>query len=107
MPAGQRLTLNNVSCYLRLSPGPIAFLSEIRAAQLIVIGGSPSRAVSAVTLVPQLVDRSSQEERVFSANHAISASASAEQRFQAYVELFAGGFSQVACHVSGELAKAS
>ena len=43
---------------------------------------------------------------MFAANNAISAFAGAQQRMQAYVEIADGSFSQVACHISGDLVKA-
>jgi hypothetical protein len=105
VPAGQRLTIINASCYIRLARTSTGLQPEIRAAQLLVLGADPATIVSAVTIVPEVVGRSNNEF-AFSANHPMTAFAGPQQRMQAYVDIFLGSFSQVACHISGDLAKA-
>lgn len=104
VPAGSRLDVKNVSCYIRLALES-GRGTQIRASQLLVLGANPVNVVNAVTLVPVLVGQPATDD-VYSASHPISAFAGAQQRFQAYVELDAGTFSQVACHISGDLVKA-
>lgn len=97
VPVGSRLDVKNVSCFISVG-GP----AQLRAAQLLVLGATPGNLVSAVTLVPLSLGRA-LTDFIYSANHSISAFASAQQRFQAYVEITAGTFSQVACHISGDM----
>jgi hypothetical protein len=106
VPAGQRMTINNMSCYMRLTNGANGFAPAIRAAQILVLGVNPANVRNAVTLVPQPVGKAGAET-VFSANHTVSAFANANERMQAYVELSIGSFSQVACHISGDVSKAT
>jgi hypothetical protein len=94
--------VNDVSCYVRLATVSGNF--DLRAVQLLVLGANPTNVLSAVTLVPSLVGRHSPEVN-FASNHTILAFANAQERFQAYVEIKAGTFSQVACHISGDMAK--
>jgi hypothetical protein len=97
VPAGSRLDVKNVSCFISVG-GP----AQLRASQLLVLGATPGSVVNAVTLAP-LPQGRALTDYIFSANHPISAFASAQQRFQAYVEIAAGTFSQVACHISGDM----
>ena len=101
IPAGSRLDVKNVSCYIRLALES-GRGTQIRASQLLVLGATPSTVVSAVTLVPARVGQTATDV-AYSANHLISAFAGAQQRFQAYVEISGGTFSQVACHISGDM----
>jgi hypothetical protein len=105
VPVGQRLLVNDVSCYVRLAPAGGGF--SLRAVQLLVLGANPANVLSAVTLVPSLGAGSSITEANFASNNTISAFANAQQRFQAYVEITLGTFSQVACHISGDMVKAT
>jgi hypothetical protein len=107
VPAGQRLEIDSVSCYVRIK-GTAAVEGQIRALQLLVLGSNLS-AFHAVTLVPKFVGGltvAGAREGVYSANHSIFAFASGAQRFQAYVDLGLGVLSQFACHISGDLVKA-
>jgi hypothetical protein len=106
IPAGRQLSVNNASCYIRLGLGAGGRSPEMKATQFLVLGADPKTVVSAVTIAPTLVGVGN-DEIVVSANHATTMFARPQQRIQAYVELFSGTFSQVACHVSGDLAKAS
>jgi hypothetical protein len=103
VPAGQRLDVSNVSCYIRLKDGSGG--AHVRAAQFLVLGANPNTIVSALTIVPAYVE-SQFGESIFASNHLVRAFATAQQRFQAYVEIDHGGFSQLACHISGDLTKA-
>jgi hypothetical protein len=97
VPAGRRLDISNVSCYLRASGD-----RDISAMQLLVMQGAATR--SAVSLVPEHVDdMGSPFQSVYSANHTIFTYATAGQRFRAYTELKKGTFSQFACHISGQI----
>jgi len=97
VPAGGRLDITNVSCYLRTS-GTV----ELSAVQILVVRGMVTQ--SALTIVPEFVDTLGVPfESVFSANHPIFAFATAGQRFRAFAELKKGTFSQFACHISGQL----
>ena len=104
VPAGQRLLVNDVSCYVSLTTASGNF--GLRAMQLLVLGANPNNVLSAVTLVPDYTGSNSTDVN-YAANSTISAFANAQQRFQAYVEITAGTFSQVACHISGNLVKAT
>ena len=106
VPAGQRLTVSNISCYWRLANAQNGFAPQIRAAQMLVIGATANDVLNAVTLVPEQFARAGVES-VYSADHSVFAFANADQRLQAYVELSIGKFSQVACHISGDMAKAT
>jgi hypothetical protein len=107
VPAGQRLIVSNISCYMRLKQvPPSGFNPEIRASQMLVVGANLTTVVNAITLVPESIGRT-DDELVYSANHAVSAFANQNQRFQAYLELNRGSFSQFACHISGDLGKAT
>lgn len=103
VPAGQRLLVNDVSCYVRLAPAAGGNF-DLRAVQLLVLGANPNNVLSAVTLVPSLYAATSTEIN-YASNDTISAFANAQQRMQAYVEIVSGTFSQVACHISGDLAR--
>lgn len=72
--------------------------------QLLVLGATANVA-SAVTMVPAIVGRPDLAV-VYAAEHSLSSYASAQQRFQAYVEISGSTFSQFACHISGDMAKA-
>lgn len=100
---GWRLEIENVSCYVRVKYGPNTF-PIVRAAQMLVVGANLTTVLNAVTLAPASLGQN-DTEKIYSANHAISAFASPGQRFQAYVEIDRGSFSQVACHISGERVK--
>ena len=104
MPAGKRLDVTNVSCYVRLRN--VTGRPAIRAAQLLVIGANPNNTLNAVTLVPHEVSNL-VSEIVFSADHPIAAFARSQQRFRAYVEINFGAFSQVACQISGDMVRAA
>ena len=107
VPAGRRLEIDNVSCYVRIK-GTAAVEGQIRALQLLVLGSNLS-AFHAVTLVPKFVGGGTvagAREGVYSANHSIFAFASGTQRFQAYVDLGLGVLSQFDCHISGDMVKA-
>lgn len=103
VPAGQRLEVTNVSCYIRLKAVPGR--PSIRAVQLLVLGANSNNAVSATTVVPFFTSDDGFEV-VHSANQIVTAFANAQQRFQAYVEISSGVFSQVACHIGGDLVPA-
>ena len=105
VPAGQRLEISNVSCYLRLKFDERGN-AKIRAAQFLILGANPNNIVSANTIVPAYVASQGGED-VFSANHTVRSFANPQQRFQAYVEINNGSFSQVACHISGDMNKAT
>ncbi|MCI0465489.1 MAG: hypothetical protein L0Y57_00535 [Beijerinckiaceae bacterium] len=99
VPSGKRLEITNASCYLRASVD-----LQLHAMQFLVLEGTAIR--SALTLLPKFVDDISLSvpvQTVYSANHSIFAFANAGQRFQAYVELKHGTYSQFACHISGQL----
>ena len=102
IPAGSRLDVKNVSCYIRINEEPGGGNAQVRASQLLVLGATPGSVVNAVTLVPRS-EAFTATEHGYAANEAIFAFASAQQRFQAYVEIVAGTFSQVACHISGDM----
>ena len=104
VPAGKRLDVTNVSCYVRLRN--VTGRPAIRAAQLLVIGANPNNTLNAVTLVPHEVSNL-VSEIVFSADHPIAAFARSKQRFRAYVEINFGAFSQVACQISGDMVRAA
>jgi hypothetical protein len=105
VPTGQRLLVNNASCYVRMGRDPGSNNTALRATQILVVGPNTNNVLSAVTLLP-IPFSQTEKEVVFAANSAISAFANAQQRMQAYVEIDEGSFSQVACHISGDLAKA-
>ena len=97
--------MNDVSCYVRLATES-GGSNSLRAVQLLVLGANPANVLSAVTLVPNRIGDNATEAN-FASNDTISAFANAQQRFQAYVEITVGTFSQVACHISGDMVKAT
>jgi hypothetical protein len=100
-PAGKRLVIQNASCYLRVSNS-----ADIYALQLLILNNADT-LISAQTFTPQFVDSiTTPSERVYSGTHSIFAFANAGQRFQVYAELKAGSFSQLACHISGDMQNA-
>jgi hypothetical protein len=104
VPVGQRLEVSNASCYLRLK-GTATTSAEIFALQLLVVGANPANVLSAVTMAPRGIGSNDPDENVFSNDDAMFAFANAQQHFQAFVQISGGSFSQVACHISGNLVK--
>lgn len=98
VPAGKTLTITNVSCYIRQTNA-----ADFYASQLLVIGtgGGITHAVTLNNNRTEFISGSNEEVR--QSNDQILAFARAGQRFRAYVERRNGAFSQVACHISGEL----
>lgn len=98
VPQGKRLTISNVSCYLRTADPAVLY-----AMKLLVVIARNGAIRTAVTLMPDSTDSLADAE-VFSANETIYAFATAGQRFRATAEIREGGsFQQFACHISGQL----
>ncbi len=102
--AGQKVTITNVSCYLRHAQG-----ASVAAAQLVVQNSDNSRAF-AVTLDLQLqsqVNIGDSNQLVWVSNDAIRAVANPGQRFRAYAQIRSGDTGnlgtviQLSCGISG------
>lgn len=105
VPAGKRLVVDNVSCYVRLKDDNGSFAPNIKFQQVLVVGANPNKILNALTMAPIYVSRI-DDETVYSANHAVTAFANANQHFQAVMEIDRGEYAQFACHVSGETTNA-
>jgi hypothetical protein len=106
VPAGKRLLVDSVSCYLRVVAEPGKSFPEIKFEQMLVVGASSNKVVNALTLTP-LHTAFIGDEAIYAATHTVTAFANANQRFQAVAELDKAGFSQFACHISGDMSKVS
>lgn len=101
VPLGKRLTISNVSCYLRFDSD-----ASIYGLQLLQMtkGGSIGMAV---TLVPQQIGITADGtafDKVAAANHVITAFASSGEHFRIYAQITKGAsYEQLACHISGQI----
>lgn len=109
VPSGQRLEINNASCYLRMgvaSGGEIILYPPMVATQLLVLGAtSPPKVVNAVTLVTS-VTGVHEDQAVISSNDTVSAFATAQQHFQVVATIYEGTVFETSCSISGNLLKA-
>jgi hypothetical protein len=95
-PAGKRLEMDNVSCYLR---GAVDLgLSDMYLA----IHNAENAWQLTIHLAPELVAESA-ETAVFAANHSLFAYANSGYRIYASAIGKPDAFRQFACHVSGRL----
>jgi hypothetical protein len=106
VPVGQRLEVSNASCYLRLKSTPTTSVEPF-ALQLLVVAKNPGNVLSAVTMAPIFIGSNAPDESIYSNDDAMFVFAGAEQHIQAFVQISGGSFSQVACHISGNLVKAT
>jgi hypothetical protein len=110
VPVGQRLEVNNASCYVRMATqaGPLGLViyPPVVAAQLAVLGADPTKIVNAVTLVTNITGEH-DDQVVLSSNDAVSAFANPQQRFQALVTLYEGQVFELHCSISGDMVNAT
>ena len=109
VPSGQRLEINNASCYLRMGVAPgteIILYPPMVATQLLVVGATtPPKTVNAVTLVTSITGTHG-DQVVISSNDAVSAFANAQQHFQVVATIYEGTVFETSCSISGNLVKA-
>ena len=103
VPAGQRLVVSNVSCYLRMAVPPGDFY-PLAAASLSVLDADPTKIVSIVTLVTNVTGQH-DDQIVLSSNDMVAEFANARQRFQAVISFYEGQVFETRCQISGDMAK--
>lgn len=103
VPAGKRLDIRDVSCYVRMGVTDGDFYPLV-AESLSVLGADPTKIINTITLVTN-VTGVSDGQIVISSNNAVVAFATAQQMFQANFVIFEGQVFETRCHISGDMAK--